>query len=227
MNNGTLVVVCGYAGDAHQIEELLPYYEHHKRPILFLSPEDSRIESVGTHVGQFAGKRCYVGQDSLDRQHLHMKAALDLNFDWYLFNDSDSICISPEIPPYLYENEDIVWSNQVDDFREKGYHDPLPHIAMQPPYFMSRKVLTKYVEHGAQVACPTTPFIDWYMVQVAYAAGVEHRSFPHTASFVTTNEEALRHMEDKIRDGASMLHSIKTGDVAKRLWKAYEGAFLS
>lgn len=222
MNDDTLIVVSGYAGDAHQMEELLPYYEHHQRPLLVLSPDDSPIPTLGSHVGVSAGKRAYIGQASLDRQPRHLLTALELPYEWYLFNDSDSICISPEIPSYLYEDPDVIWSNEVEDEREKGCHDPLPHIAMQPPYFMSRKILRELVIHGAQTADPITPFIDWYMVQIAYAAGVPHRNFRDGVCFSTLAEEHVQLMEGLVRGGAKMLHSIKSGEVAARMKEAYE-----
>lgn len=224
MNQGTLVVVSGYAGDAHQISELLPYYEHHERPILLLSPEDSPIPFMGTLLGRSCGKRGYTGQESLDRQHRHLMTALEYPFEWFLFHDSDSICISPEIPAYLFERDDVIWSNQIDDHREKGYHDPLPHIAMQPPYFMSRRVLREYVLHGAQKADQVTPFIDWYMVQVAYAAGVQHHGFRSGACFPTDTSETAAYMGQKVYQGARMVHSVKTRAVADDLKRAYLAA---
>jgi hypothetical protein len=239
MNPSTLIVVCGYTGDAGQIDALLPMFEHHQRPILILSPEDSKIEKVGHHLCQWAGKRAYIGQDSLDRQHEHMALALEKPFEWYLFNDADSFCLTPEIPADYYRYKDTVWSNEVADFRIPGetwtdangsvtwpdnYHAGFPLIAMQPPYFMSRWALEKMVRFGNGIkACPITPFIDWYMVQCVVAAGLRHFPFRDRfgklegASCETITENGLLTMERCIREGARFIHSVKSKESLDRL----------
>lgn len=242
MNHGTLIVVCGYAGDRQQIDDLLPVYEHHQRPLLILSPEDSRIENVGPHMCKWAGKRAYIGQDSLDRQHLHMKLMLEQPFDWYLINDSDSFCLSPEIPVHYFKTPRTVYSNEVSDFRIPGqvweptgnkwpedYHKGFPLIAMQPPYFMSRWALEQLVRFGAGLqADPITPFIDWYMVQCVVAAKVDHKPFQDPwgkyegASCETNTEMGIRVMEDCIKNrSARFIHAIKTKEVKDRMLALY------
>lgn len=251
MNDKTLVVVCGYAGDQQQIEELRPWYEHHRCPIVIMSPDDSRIERVGPHICRFGGKRAYIGQDSLDRQWIHMRMALEYEFDWYLLHDSDSIIMTPEIPAYLYERDDVVWSNQVTDFRVPGatwvdvatgattvwpedYHAGFPLIAMQPPYFLSRKMLTHLVAMSAKwdsvedslqsdkarnaiQACPICPFIDWYWVQLVVKAQVEHRGFINGASCETVTKNGLEVMSNRVAGGSTIIHAIKSGKVARHL----------
>jgi hypothetical protein len=231
---GTLVSVHGYAGDAHQIEALLPVMEHHGFPIVVVSPEDSPIEKMGGHICRYAGKRAYIGQDSWDRQHLQMKLLLEYPFAWYLLNDSDSFVLPPKLPDYLYAEEDVVWSNEVDDFRKPGetwtgeggpvtwaadYHAGHPLIAMQPPYFMSRFALERMVKGGeGLVADPVTPFIDWYMVACAVKAGLRHKPFRSGASCetVTPNGEAVM-SECIVKRGATFIHSVKSREVMERL----------
>ena len=103
------------------------------------------------------------------------------------------------------------------DPREKGYHDPLPHIAMQPPYWMHRDVLRSFILHGRQIADAITPFIDWYMVQVAYAAGIKHKSFLKGRSFATNTERNNGLAEKIAGEGCDMFHSVKTKDVFDRM----------
>jgi hypothetical protein len=235
MNEGTLIVISGYDGDAHQIETFLPAYEHHKRPILCLSPVDAPIRKLGPHGCRSAGKRAYVGQLSLDRQLAHMKECLSLPFDFYLMNDSDSFCISPEIPRYLYQNPDIFWSNEVLDHRVRGepdengnivpmdYHVGYPLIAMQPPYFVSRPILEKMVRAGRTIEPDgLTPFIDWYMVQCVYGAGVAHQKFHDCACFGTVPQENADLMVKLVREGANMVHAIKTKETFERIQQAYQ-----
>lgn len=230
MNPDTTVIVCGYEGDGHQVNAFMPLYKHHGCPVVIMSPEDSPIPEIPGTATIRAGKRAYIGQDSLVRQWLHMKAALDFPSKFYLFNDSDSFCITPEIPAYVYQSE-FLWSNEVEDFRVPGfdgipasYHEGFEQIAMQPPYFMSRAILERLVSAGENIqADPITPFIDWYMVQVCYKAGMKHRhkGFVDGASFTTFDLHHARLMAHEVQHkGKNMLHSVKNLVVAEMLVEA-------
>lgn len=218
-----LVTVHGYAGDAHQIEGLMPMYTHHNYPVVIVSPEDSKIEKMGPHSCIFAGKRAYIGQDSWDRQYLQMKALLQFPQEWFLLNDSDSFCLNPDLPDYLFEDENIVWSNEVEDFRKPGqnweqykpiphdYHAGYPIIAMQPPYFLSRKALQKIVDTcEGLVACPITPFIDWWWIPAVYKAGLKHKCFLNCVSCESKSQTGQRWMRRRIIEGAEFIHSVKS-----------------
>lgn len=214
MNENTLVAVCGYEGDAHQIRYLLPYYQHHKCPLLILSPDDSPIvarnPSIWTRTG---GKRAYIGQESLDRQLIHLKILLEHPFKHYLVHDSDSVCLSPKLPDYVYK-KDVLWSNEVSDMMhsrpEPDYK--YPRLAFQPPYFMSRNVIQALVAVADKVkANPTTPFIDWCMMAWASEAGVPHESFPDGISCPSSDAHSLNVMTNAVqRHGKIFIHSIKT-----------------
>jgi hypothetical protein len=225
MNENTLVSVHGYSGDAHQIEILLPHFEHHGRPVLIVSPEDAPITKIGPHTCIFAGKRAYIGQDSWDRQYLQMKKLLEYPFEYYFMNDADSFCLTAQLPPYLFTKEPTVFSNQVDDFRKPNefahrepntgpwpsdYHQGYPLIAMQPPYFMNRECLEKMVKVGKRTACATTPFIDWYMVECAADAGVAYKPFETGASCETQTANGRAVMAQRVgMYGATFIHAVK------------------
>jgi len=215
MNENTLVAVCGYEGDAHQIKTLLPYYLHHKCPLLVLSPTDSPIVArnpdIWTRTG---GKRAYIGQASLDRQIEHLKILLEYPFKHYLVNDSDSVCLSPEIPAYVYK-KDVLWSNVVSD----SFHDrsatpdyKYPRLAFQPPYFMSRRIIQGLLTVADKVkANPTTPFIDWCMMAWCIEAGLPYESFPDGQSNGTSDPHSLNVMVQAVqRHGKIFIHSVKT-----------------
>lgn len=235
----TLISVHGYAGDRHQIDQLLPYYEYHQCPIVVMSPQDSQIHGVGPHICRAAGKRAYIGKDSLDRQWAQMKILLEYPFDFYLMHDSDSFVATPDIPQYVYDRSDTFFSNEVDDFRRPGeswqgmppwpkdYHKGHPLIAMQPPYFMSRRTLEKLVAASdGIVACQTTPFIDWGMVQVCVAAKVKHARFNLCASCETVTPLGRAVMRQCVGERqAQFLHAIKSGDVAKELRDLYVSTY--
>ena len=224
MNEDTLIAVCGYAGDAKQITNALPFYLHHERPVLVLSPTDSPIgpknRAAQTKVlFRSAGKRAYVGQLSLDRQRDHLKLMLEYPHEWILANDSDSVCVDPKIPEYLYQDKTVLWSNEVSDMMHDRSDDPgyiFPRLAFQPPYFFHRSVAEKLVSIADSVPANTrTPFIDWCMMAWAIAADIPHRNFIDGVSCPTAHyPPGQQAMADGVRNrGATMLHSIKTADV--------------
>ncbi len=233
----TIHAIHGYQGDAHQIEALMPVYTHHQLPIVILSPWDSPIKVMGPHICREAGKRAYIGQDSWDRQHDQLKTLLDYPFEWALLNDSDSFVLPAELPEFLYKDDNTVWSNEVDDFRKPGeiwpgrsepwpldYHKGLPLIAMQPPYFLSRKALEKIVKATeGMVACPTTPFIDWWWVPACDKAHVKHARYPGCASCENVTDMGKAVMRQCVRErGAAFIHSVKTKDVMEDLVHIYK-----
>lgn len=205
-------------------------YEHHKMPIVIISPTDYPVNQIGKHICAHAGLRGYIGQISWDRQYLQLKRLLDFPQQWFLLNDSDSFCLSPKLPDYLYEDEDTVWSNEVDDFRKPGqpwgpynpipidYHQGYPIIAMQPPYFLSRKALQKIVDtcEGLQ-ACPITPFIDWWWIPAIYTAGLKHQCFRNCISCESQSHVGQRWMRQRIEQGAEFIHSVKSGRVMRNM----------
>lgn len=227
MNDKTAVAVFGYAGDCHQIQHTMPYYAHHHCPVIVLSPEDSAItkDNLKTRTEvtfRTGGVKAYTGEASLLRQKRHLEILLEYPYEYFLMNDSDSVCLSPELPGYLYADDPaIVWSNVVSDEmhpREEGY--PFPRLAFQPPYFIHRASIQKLVEAAPTVEVnPRTPFIDWCMMSWCVKAGLPYRGFPDGVSCPTANyEPGFAHMQDRIRNqGAIFLHSIKQRDVLLRM----------
>jgi hypothetical protein len=133
MNPDTRIAVCCYAGDAHQVTEMLNLYTHHECPVTILSPDEystvpldaifgayvtplgsSRVDIPGLDC-RYAGKAAIVGQDSIDRQAEHLKILLNYPEKFFLVNDSDSFCLSAKIPDYLYAEPNAVWSNMITD----------------------------------------------------------------------------------------------------------------
>ncbi len=192
MNPSTCVGVCCYEGDAFQVREMIDLYRHHECPVVCLSPEDSQVLISGC-LSHHAGKRAIIGQDSIDRQAAHLKILLDYSESFFLINDSDSFCLSSQIPVYLYEDPHCLWSNLIVDTmayrnglcdgpsgepRKQYYPDGFPKLAFQPPYFFSRLILEKLVAATLSVSMnPHLPYIDHYMVQLAVEAGVPWKDF--------------------------------------------------
>ena len=236
MNPDTRVVICCYAGDMHQL--YMPAYLQHACPVTVMSPEDSTASFALPGVDcAFAGKRAYIGQDSLDRQLAQLKLMLTYPESHFLIHDSDSLMLDPKIPDYLYEEPDHVWSNQVFDAIPE--HQPFfphgwPHVAFQPPYFLSRKTIQAMVAasgHPFTVASPCMPFIDFYMVQLTMVAGLSWRRFNDCISCQITADPRLLEVPaalvghyasgmqlatQAVRDsGANILHSVKDPNAAE------------
>jgi len=168
---------------------------------------------MGPHICRLAGKRQYVGQLSLDRQFAQMRMMLDYPSQYFLANDSDSVCVSPKIPEYLYQEPDALWSNEVSDLMHQRKSDyKWPRQAFQPPYFFSRDILEKLVAtEGTFQTDMQTPFIDWVMMAICHAGKIPHRNFRDGVSCPTSDYNSRRHMCDRISNhGAVMLHSIKS-----------------
>lgn len=231
MNENTLVAVSAYAGDQHQVETNLPVYLHHECPVLILSPEDAPITDVKDPRVCFrqAGKKGWIGTHTLERHLLFLKILLEYPQEFFLFNDADSICISPEIPKYLYAYPEIVWSNEVWDTNPAPSF--LPKIALQPPYFLSRKniegmiacagslPISYYTEPESPKGWPLpfpTECIDHYMLQLACGYG-QHSTYRDGASFETASEIGLNEMARRVRTGTVMIHQVKTKLVLDRL----------
>jgi len=224
MNDKTLVVVCCYAGDRHQVEMMMPYYRHHGCPVLVLSPDNSRVNlQVRDVTCKYGGWRAYTGQESLNRQIIHMRKMLESPYDFFLANDSDSLCLSAEIPPSLYAEPDVVWSNEVLDWRT--HPSKYPKIAMQPPYFFSRASAEKMIAAFPKVITdPITPFIDWFMPALCFEANVLHKNFPMGCSFGTGDLNSQNLLEHCVRnEGKVMLHSVKTREALRRAEIGYRG----
>lgn len=258
MNLDTRIAVCCYAGDAHQVIEMRDLYTHHECPVTILSPTEystapldpifgmgsipnpplgsPRVEISGLDC-RSAGKATIVGQDSLDRQAEHLKILLTYPEKFFFVNDSDSFCLSPGLPKYLYET-DVLWSSMVVDSmafraglcegpsgepRKKYYPDGFPKLAFQPPYFFSRAVLEKLVAASAVVKInPHLPFIDHYMVQLAVQAGVSWDGFRDGFSApISSHPAMLPAAIEKVRAGTVILHGAKGSKWSNPLVQAY------
>lgn len=216
MNAGTRIVVHGYAGDQHQIEAALPQYVHHQTPVTVLSPADSpvNIDGVECRVG---GKRAYKGKTSIIRQRRHLELLLDYPERWFLLHDSDSVCLEPELPGYLYE-ADTVFYNATPTVRflaELG-EPPLEgyEYVFQPPLFCSREAIERMLAVADEALAEIPDFaklIDWWFVAAARLAGLEAKPFPDGISRpIWAPYEVARVYASVRTKGIIFLHSVKS-----------------
>jgi hypothetical protein len=230
-----LVAVSAYAGDLPQVERLLPYYLHHGVTVAMLSPSDAPITKMSDARVQcrWVGEAEHHGPKSLIRHKLFLKELLSFeDKNWFLFNDSDSICLSPQIPSYLFA-EPACWSNEVQDINAGPSR--LPKIAVQPPYFFHRSVLSalhSVAESGnyppsfwneSTGAFLQTEAIDHYHMQLSHGSGFPVKNYRDGASFNTETDSDLELMCRHVRVwGRVFIHAIKTPRALQRVVSAYQ-----
>lgn len=244
-NPNTRVSVHCYTGDEHQVRQAMQLYMHHGCPMTILSPTDSRVTIEGLDC-RYAGQRegsvekrtvdgairvVTAGPVANARQLAQMKLLLTTYSEgFFLMNDADSFCLSPEIPRYVYKKPDTVWCNYVNDPLPAnqpgyaGYASNFPRRAMQPPYFLPRVLMERMVAVADQVVPNTImPWIDHYMLQLAYVAGVRVQHFRDSvASDVDRYPENLAPTLALIRNrGCVFIHSSKS----PRTWKPMRAAY--
>lgn len=219
MNKDTCVAVCCYRGDAHQVINAMDQYLHHQCPVVIFSPHDQPAPISGTGVESVnIGRACYTGPDSLTRQKLHLEYLLKRPENFFLLHDSDSLCLSKEIPAHLYRfSQRTVWSNEVTEPRP--HSSPYPKLAFHPPYFLSRPVVEAMVNNWDKAGChPITPYIDWCMLAATCEAGLQHQPFailghaPRTEEFFSTNDPWHGLAHNIMYRGDAFVHPIKTPD---------------
>jgi hypothetical protein len=230
----TLVVVHCYAGDQPLVEMMLPYWLHHGHPLLLLSPEDApvNIEHPGVTC-KSSGLRGWKGPHTIHRQIAHWKLTSEESFDYVFLNDADSLCLTPELPAYLYSEPDAFYCNVLCHEFEHREDD---HPNLNPPYWMSHETLDKLITAADAVkeATPhlassiddddtayeyhrTVEFLEphdwgqaidgWYSHIVMNVLGLTWKDFFDGA---TTWPRGVAGMLAGVDRGARFLHGIKT-----------------
>ena len=232
MNENTLIVVCCYAGDRHQVKNFMPLYLHHECPVLILSPEDAPVtaENLVAHPQvsyRSAGRRDYNTPLALARMKLHLQILLEQPQEFFLIEDSDCVCLSPKLPRYPYWTRDQIWSSIISDSMHKRPESyKLPRIAFHPPLFLSRALVAKLVE--VWDSCPPdpqTPFIDHHIMQLAVKHDIPYATFENADSLPAWGLDGhyTNEMSKAVRKGGRIfVHSVKEPEVMLRLMSDYQ-----
>ena len=227
MNEGTLIVVHCYQGDSYQVQSMLDVWTHHERPVLMLSPKDSPVPIDHPQVtNEIAGQVGWKGPHTLRRQVEHWKIAHKTNSSWYLLNDSDSMCLSAQLPEYLFEDPDIFWSNVLC---HEGEHLETDQPNFNPPYFVSNSLLCAMID-AAEALEPGDGFLephDWgqaidgfYTHLIRFALDAPWQDYPDGATTWPPGKA------DLVRDaglGKRMIHGIKDETTLRTCLLAYNG----
>ena len=231
INPDTRVAVCCYAGDKHQVESSLDFILHHECPTVILSPRDSPVEIIHPGVENIAaGPNEYTGYKSLARFREHLETLLMFPENHFLIHDSDSFCLTPKLPDYLYAEPDLLWSNlKINDAvatQHKFFPPGFPKIAFQPPWFFSRNTIKALLSAVNDVTPnPNMLFIDYWLVQLALKAEIQWKGFPGAISWPMRNPTETHHFAraawEAVRyHGITYVHAVKTRDVCEFLMDA-------
>lgn len=222
MRDDTLVVVHCYEGDKAMVEGFMPVWTHHNHPVLLLSPEDApvNISIPDWQVSSAsAGERGWKGPQTIRRQMAHWRLALEhpSQAQWFFLNDADSMCLSAEIPRYVYADPFKLWCNVLCHENEHRLDD---HPNLNPPYFMSRDVLQAILDKAEAMVdeIPQDAFLephDWgqaidgfYTHVVSDELGIPYGDFPDG---ITTWPRGRPDLLKYTERGAVFIHGVKTG----------------
>jgi len=235
LNPDTLIVVHCYSDDLVRVQNFLPVFTHHERPILLLSPEDAPVTLEHTGIAYAsAGGKGWKGPQTIHRQVAHWRLALEYEpyAHWFLLNDSDSMCLDPQLPDYLYADPNMVWANVLCHENE---HQEDDHPNLNPPYFMSRHVLQQLLDKAEEIRedIPQDAFLephDWgqaidgfYTHLVSDLLHIPFETYPDGA---TTWPRGRQEVLDLTQKGAIFIHGIKDSQdlglclMHHKLWKA-------
>lgn len=221
----TLVVVHCYAGDADQVRSMLKIWTHHQLPVLVLSPENApAIVEHPLVTNESAGEAGWKGPHTIQRQIAHWQIAADTGHDWFLLHDADSVCLSPDIPDYLYQDRGVFWSNVLC---HEGEHQETDQPNFNPPYFLSRDLLLRLIE-AARGLQPGDGFLephDWgqaidgfYTYLIRQVLQAPWASFPDGATTWPPWDA------DLLRDayhGKRLMHGIKDAALLETIRRGY------
>jgi hypothetical protein len=224
MNANTRVAVCCHVEDHRRVVNTLGIYLHHECPVVILSPEDAKVEITCPGVeSRFAGLNGYLGQNAVDRHRGYLEALLTFPEEFFFLNESDSFCVSPQFPDYVYAEPNTVWSNLCpDDPRPQEYPEGVPQIVFWAPWFLSRGTIQAMLaaanDYRVDPGFYLTGSIDYYMAQLARMAGLPWAGFP--TELVYPHEGPNVH--DSVRNhGVVFIHSVKDAGIAHSLVSAH------
>lgn len=162
---------------------MLGLYLHHECPVTFLSPEDAPCSITYSYErvdNRHAGKRGQLGPDAWERHLAFLKILLTYPENHFLIHESDSLCLDPKIPDYLYAAPDVVWSNTGVSTEDHWPGFPADSLKMsfQAPWFFSRKIIEAMVHVAPEVPYhPNLEWVDLYLSRLTETADLPWRGF--------------------------------------------------
>lgn len=214
----TLVVVQAFGPYTDMVRMNLPSWNQHGLPVVITSLGDSpvQVEGIGCYTH---GRNGYVGPVSLDRWRILLRWLLEQPFEFFMMHESDSICLSPSIPRYCYENPDVLWSNEMP---ENGT-PPTQQFYCVAPWFMSRRTITRLLETSARSPDRPPYHGDRWVGQMAEVGGIPHSPFSPGLGCGTLREGTaeLAQVCAAVRSGVVMIHGVKTPGARRAILSNY------
>jgi hypothetical protein len=192
----------------------LPLWLQHGHRVVVSMPRDSFTQIAGVECVAHGGEG-YTGPRSLDRWKEILDWLWDQPYEFYLMHESDSICLSREIPEYLYSQYDVFHSNELPD---NGV-PPTQQVYCMAPWFFSRGVLNR-LRAAAKSAAYRPPYHgDRWVGQLVEEEGIPHRLFSPGIACGTILPESsdLEQVLAAVRSGARMIHGIKDPGVLGKI----------
>ena len=229
MNEDTLTVVHCYAGDQERVERMLPYWLHHETPILLLSPEDAPVEIKHERITcRSAGKAGWKGARTILRQIAHWKITSEFPQTHLFLNDSDTVCLTPELPNYLNDDSIDLWANVIGT-----RHPTIPAYGMnfEPPYYLNQWTLARLIDfadhlpeeyRGYVTTDVETVEISAFYMTASELLGLRSQRFNDGFRTYPSIEDWAPWVYWEAQNvGARVIHGIKQVETADRLADCY------
>jgi hypothetical protein len=173
------------------------------------------------------GKRQSIGPAAIERERLHLKQLLEYPENFFLLNDADSMCVSPKLPDFLYDEPDVLWSclMYLSLPNERAQMQPNhPFITPHPPYFMSRRTIQALLDQPYTVNNRYEGFIDHWMGAAAVTGGLVLKGYPNCYSGpISTHENYFEDAYVGARHrGTVFFHSVKAPQFWQPLVEAHK-----
>jgi hypothetical protein len=220
VHSDTLVLVQAFAPYRDMVIRHLPYWQNHQCRVVISSPRDSfcdvpGVECVAHGVDEHAGIK------SLDRWKEIMRWLAGQDHAFFLMHESDSICLTGEIPLRYYQQSDTFFSNEAEDNKVP----PDQKVFCVAPWFFSYAVLRRFNQALEKVAYRAPYHGDRWVGQVLEEGGIRHQSFSPgiTCGTLGLHSRDLKQVCEAVRRGVTMVHGIKTEEVLRVLLRAAGG----
>lgn len=183
-----------------------------------------------------AGTNCYDGQANFDKHDEYFRILLKQPYEHFFVVETDSFCLSPELPKRFYQEPDVFWTYVHTE--ERPHKSPYPKIAFQAPWFYSRKTIERLlsVDRSKLQYHPATPYGDWFFMALCCESGVQFRHNLDGVSFMGWNADGNDEvperarvpsywrgedfMEEDVLHGTILIHSVRHLRVINRLKEA-------
>src|SRR5512138_3800464 len=148
------------------------FWYHHWAPIVTLSPTDEPMQVPGI-VNVSLGREGHTGRASIERWRLMLEWCAEQPFDYFLMHETDSICLTNELPDYLFDNPDTLFSNEMPE----NAQPPIQGFYCLAPWFFSRKLIKEIVHYIPKLIFTGPANGDRWLGQILEQGGFKHAPF--------------------------------------------------